>query len=175
MNRTLAVLTLVTMYLIMGCTKNSSTIGSTPVPASQSHVGRYGMYGHSNARYSGSGYSQSIPVDTANNMIQSYLFSVNYPTTDTALRSLTFDADTLRAYLKNSNIVTLKFMLAHQPDFVSTHGSGVYSGYDPNALTMVVVGLNDNDDYVLNSRNEVYEHFSPCPIYCTTNLSPTIQ
>jgi hypothetical protein len=58
-------------------------------------------------------------------MLESYLSSVGYPSVDTAIRSLSFDADTLRAYLQNPNIVTLKFMVAHQPDYINGGHGGV--------------------------------------------------
>jgi hypothetical protein len=175
MKSTFIAIALFSIYFILGCTKESGTVGNMPAPQG-SPVGNYGMYGHSNARYAGSDYSQSIPVTDANQMIQSYLTSVNYPAADTALRSLSFDADTLRAYLQNSNIVTLKFMLAHQPAYASgTTTKGVYAGQNPNAMTLVVVGLNEQDQYVLNNRNGVYEHFIPCPNRCTGNGDAFIQ
>ena len=161
-------------FSLVACSKDPDTFKSTPTPVStqNSNFHSYGV-GNSRSRYAGSDYSQSIPISAANSMIQSYLESVSYPSTDTALRSLTFDADTLRAYLQNPNIVTLKFVLAHDPSYMTAH-AGEYSGMNPNAVTMIVVGLNDSDQYVLNNRNEVYEHFKPCPNYCTSNSSPFI-
>jgi hypothetical protein len=166
MKSTFIAIALFSIYFILGCTKESGTVGNMPEPQG-APVGNYGMYGHSNARYAGSDYSQSIPVTDANQMIQSYLNSVNYPAADTALRSLSFDADTLRAYLQNPNIVTLKFVLAHQPAYATGASTkGVYAGQNPNAMTLVVVGLNEQDQFVLNNRNEVYEHFMLCPTVC---------
>src|SRR5690606_9809507 len=89
---------------------------------------------HSNARYLGNGFSESIPIDTANRMIQSYLTGVGYPAVDTAIRSLIFDADTLRAYLANPNIVTLKVMLAHKQSYIHSRHEGTGSGLNPEAL-----------------------------------------
>jgi hypothetical protein len=107
-------------------------------------------------------------------MIGSYLQSVGYPAIDTAMRSLSFDADTLRAYLQNSNIVTLKFMIAHRPEYKAIH-KGKYAGMNPAAMTVVVVGQDQDDEYILNSRNEVYEHMFPCPERCNGNSSSLIQ
>jgi hypothetical protein len=104
-------------------------------------------------------------------MLESYLSSVGYPSVDTAIRSLSFDADTLRAYLQNPNIVTLKFMVAHQPDYINGGHGGVPAGMAPGAMTMIVVGLNNNDQYVLNNRNEVYEHFATCPFTCPGSVN----
>lgn len=147
--------------LFYSCTKKSGTVSDTAIPAGAAAHGA-----QSNARFSGPHYSQSIPLDTANSMIGSYLSSINYPSVDTAIRSLSFDADTLRGYLQNSNIVTLKFMIAHRPEYKALH-YGQNAGMSPGALTVVVVGQDDADNYVLNTRNEVYEHMFPCPSYCT--------
>jgi hypothetical protein len=110
--------------------------------------------------------SQSIPLDTANMMLNSYLTSVGYPYVDTAIRSLSFDADTLRAYLQNSSIVTIKFMLAHQQSYIHNGHNGEAAGFSPGAVTLLVVGMDDNQQYVLNSRNQVYDHAANCPWSC---------
>ena len=158
---------------ILACTKETGTIAQAPEP--QGSTSHSGVIGRSGARYAGPDYSQSIPVDTANAMIQSYLTSIEYPSKDTALRALTFDADTLRAYLSNPNIVSIKFIMAHQPVYKNSNKRGKYAGMNPQAMTMIVVGLNSNNQYVLNNRNEVYEHFSPCPNNCQFNGTPYIQ
>ncbi len=80
------------------------------------------------ARYSGLDYSQAISISEANQMIGSYLSSINYAANDTTLRSLSFDADTLRSYLNDTShgkIVTLKFMLAHTPNYLASGGGQV--------------------------------------------------
>jgi|SRR5690606_3999440 len=108
-------------------------------------------------------------------MIQSYLTGVGYPAVDTAIRSLIFDADTLRAYLANPNIVTLKVMLAHKQSYIHSGHEGTGSGLNPEALTLVVVGLNNNDNYVPNSKGQVYDHLLNCPSNCPGFSSATIQ
>lgn len=119
------------------------------------------------ARYAGTDYSQAIKIDTANRMIASYLSSINYPSNDSSLRSLTFDADTLRAYLNDSRIVTLKFMLAHQPGYMNGGRYGLNCGMKASALTVVIVGMDENDRYIYNNRSMVYEHAMPCPNSCS--------
>ncbi len=177
MKHSIAVISIFALLFILACTKETGTVGTQDTaPLIAAPAGNGGMPSTSGkARLSGPGYSQSISVELANSMIQSYLTSVKYPAMDTALRALTFDADTLRAYLQNPNIVSVKFMMAHQPAYKNSGNNGKYSGMNPNALTMVVVGLNSNDQYVLNNRNEVYEHFSPCPNYCPSNTPVMIQ
>jgi hypothetical protein len=155
-------LTLFSLLMIYACTKESGTVSNSPLPM----PGSNSVLGHHTARYSGSDYSQSIPVDSANALIGSYLTSVHYPNVDTALRSLTFDADTLRAYLMNSNIVTLKFMIAHRPSYKASN-NGNYAGMNPGALTVVIVGQDEADNYVLNDRGQVYDHTQPCPSHCS--------
>lgn len=159
---------------ILACSKETAPVSSIPAPRAEIS-GSYSWPGQHSAMRLGAGFSQSIPVDTANSMITSYLGSVGYPSVDTALRSLSFDADTLRAYLQNPGIVTLKFMFAHQPAYKNSGFGGQYSGMHPDALTLVIVGLDNNDQYVLNNRSEVYEHFNPCPQNCHGSATAFIQ
>ena len=122
---------------------------------------------HSNARITGVDYSQPISLDEGNKMIGSYLQSVNYPYQDTALRALSFDADTLRAYLANPSITTMKFYFGHQLSYLAAGGAvGQYVGMKPGALTIIAVGLNDAGAVVRNTSNGVYEHAMPCPNSC---------
>jgi len=175
MKDTRIIITLLALCTIIACSKERGTASDAPTPQATGNTVSNGFYGGSNARLSGSNYSQSIPLDTANAMIQSYLTSVRYPYADTALRALTFDADTLRAYLmQNPSIVSVKFILAHQPAYKNSGNNGLYSGMKPQALTMIIVGVNESDQYVLNSQNGVYEHLTPCPVQCG-NASPFIQ
>jgi hypothetical protein len=125
---------------------------------------------HSAARLVGSLYSQPIQIDTANRMIASYLESVGYPQVDTAVRSLSFDADSLRAYLSNPTITTMRFYLGHQLSYLNggTDRFGKDIGMRPGALTIIAVGINDAGQIVRNSSNGVYEHAMPCPYSCPT-------
>jgi hypothetical protein len=123
------------------------------------------------------GYSEALSIDTANRMIQSYLASVGYPQQDNSLRSLVFDADVLRSYLSNPNIKSVKFMMAHQPDYIAAGNFGVNAGMNPSAITMVIVGVSSEGAYIKNGQGKVYEHFAPCPKDCPNsfNQSPIIQ
>jgi hypothetical protein len=174
MKNTYPVLALLALCLVMACTKESGIISNTAAPAVNQSNNQYGMYGHT-ARYAAADYSQSIEVDTANRMLMSYLHSVGYPNTDTAIRSLSFDADTLRAYLQNPQIVTVKFMLAHKQSYINSGYEGKPSGMNPGALTMIIVGLSENNQYVRNSRSGVYDNMYPCPNNCVFNPNPLIQ
>ena len=129
-------------------------------------------------RFSGSDYSQTISIETANEMINSYLTSIDYENSPYGLRSFVFDADTLRSYLSDTThgkIVTLKFMLAHQEGYINEGNYGVDAGLDGRAMTFVIVGLDEDDQYIYTRDNEVYDRIKPCPAYCDNsgvNLTP---
>jgi hypothetical protein len=162
-----ALFSLATILFISACSKDSDNY--TPVAGNQAQlIQQNPTYTGVKFRYSGADYSQPIPIDDANNMIQSYLTSINYPNNQTDLRSLTFDADTLRAYLADGRIKTLKFMLAHQPGYAATN-YGMNAGMKANAITMVIVGLNESEQYIYNGNDMVYEHFRPCPDHCSAS------
>ncbi len=122
----------------------------------------------SSARVVGAQYSQPIQIDTANRMIASYLESVGYPQVDTAVRTLSFNADTLRSYLSNPNITTMRFYLGHQLSYLNggTDRFGKDIGMRPGALTIIAVGTNDAGQIIRNTSNGVYEHAMPCPYNC---------
>ncbi len=124
------------------------------------------------ARLVGAMYSQPIQIDTANRMIASYLESVGYPNVDTAVRSLSFDADTLRSYLANPNITTMRFYLGHQLSYLNggSNRFGKDIGMRPGALTIIAVGINDAGQVIRNTSNGVYEHSMPCPYSCGFDL-----
>lgn len=133
---------------------------------------------HNAGRLVGDGFSKSIGIDTANRMIASYLESVGYPYADTSIRSLAFNADTLRAYLANPNITDVKLYLAHQITWLdggpNRYGKNI--GTQPGKLTVILVGLDNNGAVVRNSANGVYEHALPCPTSCGSSASdPYIQ
>lgn len=136
---------------------------TTKVPAANNNTAAA-----ANARIVGAQYSQPIQIDTANRMIASYLESVGYPQVDTAVRSLAFDADTLRSYLSNPSITTMRFYLGHQLSYLNGGNDrfGKDIGMRPGALTIIAVGVNDNGQIVRNATNGVYEHAMPCPYNC---------
>ncbi|MEO6833612.1 MAG: hypothetical protein ABI378_13495 [Chitinophagaceae bacterium] len=167
MKKTTTIIVLSALCCFLACTKQSGTVSPNATPATS------GFSTH--ARLSGTNYSKSISVDTANYMIQSYLTGVGYPSADTSIRALSFDADTLRSYLSNPSITTIKFMIAHQSSFINAGGYGTKPGLNPEAIILIIVGLNDNNQYVLNSQSGVYDHMAPCPLQCPGNSSSLIQ
>jgi hypothetical protein len=177
MKNTAGLLIIVTLITFLGCTKESGYVSHTAQPVATATAGGTlaGMYGRNTARLSGLNYSHSISVDTANKMIQSYLTGVGYPSVDTAIRALSFDADTLRAYLANHDIVTVKFMFAHQAGYLNSGNYGGNPGLNPSAITLVIAGVDNNDNYVRNSQNGVYDNMTPCPFQCPGNAGSLIQ
>lgn len=146
---------------LFACNKKES-ITDTPLPSQPKTVNSLGSL----ARFSGPDYSQPISIALANEMIGSYLQSVNYPAQDTAIRSFAFDADSMRAYLADTSIKTIRFYMAHTPEYAAQH-TGVYAGVKPNALTLIVAGFTAGDLLRKNTSNGVYEHMFPCPERCT--------
>jgi hypothetical protein len=133
---------------------------------------------HNAGRLVGEGFSKSIAIDSANKMIGSYLSSVGYPYADTAVRSLAFNADTLRSYLGNPAITDVKFYLAHQLGWLNaaTGNYGKNVGLQPGKLTIICVGLDNNGNVVRNHVDGVYEHAFPCPTTCGSSASdPYLQ
>lgn len=170
MNRLFPLFAFLSFAILISCNKkeaNNAVANPAPVTVSNNYNPTH------SARLAGPNYSQSISMDMANNMIQSYLTSVNYPYTDTALRALSFDADTMRAYLKDTRIVTLKFVMAHQVAY-SQASFGKYAGMKPGALTMIIVGLDENNVIIRNSYGGFYEHFDPCPASCPGGSSDAL-
>ncbi len=168
MFRKFSVAALLSIMCIYSCSKkNQGAVQPVAPTAGQTPYTGYALRGTNDD------YSASIPVDSANRMIGSYLTSIGYPGNDSSLRSLSFDADSMRAYLKNPNVKTVKLMLAHQPAYINSR-YGQFAGMNPQALTVVIVGVNSTGSYVKNAQNEVYEHCSPCPVHCDGNTDAYI-
>jgi hypothetical protein len=150
------------------CNRHEASVepGATSVKTYTTNSG-----GNQMGRLTGDYYSSSIAIDTANKMIGSYLQSVGYPSKDTTIRALSFDADTVRNYLADTSIKTLKFYLAHQLSYLNggTNRFGKNIGMSPGKMTIIMVGLADNGDIVRNTSNGVYEHAFPCPSACGGN------
>ena len=111
--------------------------------------------------------SQRVSIADANNMIQSYLTSISYPDNNTNLRSMTFDADTMRNFLNNSAVVNLKFIVAHRDSYINSGKYGTYCGTNATGFTFVILGLNSSNQIIYTSNNMVMEHTRPCPTFCS--------
>ena len=114
--------------------------------------------------------SQSVSVEQANNMIKSYLNSINYEKNDTDLHCLIVNADSLRAYLNDTSkgkITKVKLMLAHTPVYIKKcEGNPVNCGYKAGALTLIIAGYDSKNNYVYDKNGRVMDHLAPCPESC---------
>ncbi len=161
---------LATAALAIGLTTSCGRHDANTAPgadAVKTYVPNTGIT-HNAGRIVSGNYSKPISLDTANRMISSFVQSVGYPIVDTAVRSVSFDADTLRAYLANQDITAVKFYFAHQLSYLNSglNNYGKNIGMKPGALTIICVGVNDNGGVVKNTSNGVYEHAMPCPNNC---------
>src|ERR1043165_4591049 len=155
MKHTLVLATASLAFCITSCNRHEAADpGSNSV---KTYVTNPGIT-HNAGRLVSSAYSQPIAVDSANKMIGSYLESVGYPYVDTTIRSLAFDADTLRAYLQDKSITTVKFYLGHQLGWLDGDATryGKNIGMTPGKLTIICVGLDDNGNVIRNTSNGVY-------------------
>ncbi len=117
------------------------------------------------------GNSAFIPADSANKMILSYLTSINYQQNDTDLDCLTIDADTMRAYLANTNVKKIKLMFGHTLEYINAGGGNQYCGYQTGALTVIIACYDSMNNYVYyhapqSAVNMVMDHAEPCPSNC---------
>ena len=105
--------TIVFCSLIQSCTRSSNGPDATRISTPNTAIT------HTSARIGSASYSQPIPLDTATKMIASYLLSINYPTYDTNVRSLSLIADSVRAYLSDSRITTFNLRFAHNLSWIN--------------------------------------------------------
>lgn len=111
-----------------------------------------------------------IPIDSANKMVGSYLNSVNYPSTDTNIQSVTFSASLLRKYLDSltgsSSIAFLKISFAHKLDYINSGHGNINSGFSKNAVTVVLSGYDTTGSYIYYTGNSVIDNGMICPTNC---------
>lgn len=103
--------------------------------------------------------NSAIPVDQANgyidNYIQSYFSQGKFP-----IKSVSIDAASLRNYLNaNLTIENVKIVLGQTDD--TTTGK----------ITMILVGYDQNGNYILNSDNTVLDNTMPCPDQCPNGVA----
>lgn len=122
-----------------------------------------------------------IPVDSANKMISSFLGSIDYQNNDSSLQSLVIDATELKRYMdtvSSSNRITkFKIMFAHKLSYINSGHQNQTAGYNRNALTIVIAGVNENGNYVIFPTTKVFDNSMPCPTSCPlgTASNPLIQ
>jgi len=149
--------------VIVACNKEKSTPVATPSKSTlQPH--------HLAARYypdsTDTINSKFIPVSMANEMINSYLYSINASSDDTDLKSFSINADTLRAYLSLTGVKNVKLIFAHTMAYISSGNYGVPAGYQSGAITLIIAGYDASGNYVFYNGNYVLDHLVPCPYTC---------
>jgi hypothetical protein len=110
-----------------------------------------------------------VSQEEANDMIQGYLSGIDYPANDTSLRSLLYNADSLRSYLSDTSIHQLKLMFAQ--DVSSDSHAAVSPACFGPGLTIVMVGVDANGDYRLYRGTQALNHGVPCPKNCMVSGS----
>ena len=117
-------------------------------------------------------FSRPIKIDTANRMIQSYLTAINSTVNTQEIKSVIYDADVLRAYLDQhvgtdmKRIEKIKFIFAHSLDYVNSGNAGRRPDTNSHALTLVIVGVDKDGDYVYTPNGEALDFGQPCPPRC---------
>jgi hypothetical protein len=114
--------------------------------------------------------SRFIPLDSANEMISSYLYSISYGNNDTDVRSFSVNADSLRAYLSDPSIKNVKLVFAHTLNYINAGNKGVYAGYQTGAMTIIIAAYNGEGNYVYHG-GQVLDHLAPCPYACPTGVA----
>lgn len=116
-----------------------------------------------------SGTSSFISVDSANKMLNSYLNSISYQTNDSDIRSMTFNAADLRRLLdsmqNSSTISEVQIKFAHKLKYINDGHGNQPAGYNKDALTLLLIGVNASGDYV-NQATSIINHGRPCPNTC---------
>lgn len=169
MKRTFAFITLYAFILIMACSKKNSDVATVNPTSSASNSGQASSYPYlGNARFSivDSLHSQYIPMDSANKMISSYLTSINTTHNDSDLHSISINADSLRKYLLNVQVTNIKLIFAHTMGYIRAGHYGEKAGYQSNALTIIIAGYDQNNNYVYYNGSSVLDHGLPCPASC---------
>ena len=117
-------------------------------------------------------FSRPINIDTANRMIQSYLTAINSTVNTQEIKSIIYDADVLRTYLDQhvgtdmKRIEKIKFIFAHSLDYVNSGNAGKRPDTNSHALTLVIVGVDKDGDYVYTPNGEALDFGQPCPPRC---------
>jgi len=144
---------LITVY---ACSKkNTSVEANTPKQGRTIDLSSYALMGLD---------SPFLLPDTANVMIESYLTSIEDDPTQ--LKSLIVDANSLRYYLQNTDITHVKLMFAHKLSYIREGNNGEPAGLDYNALTIVIAGFDENNDYIYSPQGAVMDFCKPCPFEC---------
>lgn len=159
--------------VVIACNKEKSTVEpvqqNQPAKSSTTHLA--GRTTDDSGSFAGSLF---IPTDVANQMINSYIYSLNQAPAGNAtpdLKSFSIDADSFRAYLANPDIKNIKVIFAHTTDYINSGHAGQYAGLQSGAITIIVAGYNAAGDYIYYHGNNVLDHAMPCPYSCAVGAA----
>ncbi len=150
-------LIIVAVLAIYACNKKNATVDTNlNKPGKTPDFRSYALMGLD---------SPFLLPDTANVMIQSYLNSIeNEPN---QLKSLIVDANALRYYLQNTDITSVKLMFAHKKSYIQQATN--LDDMDYRALTIVIAGFDEDNNYIYSPQGAVMDFCVPCPLDCPTN------
>ena len=123
--------------------------------------------------------SSFISIDSANKMISSYINSIDYKHNDSDLVSVRVNAQDLRKMLDSmiasETVTEVQIKLAHTLSYINDGHANQPAGYNKDALTFVLIGINAQGDYV-NAGTAIINHAIPCPSHCLSGsaFSPLI-
>lgn len=148
-------LIVVTALVVYACNKKNTTVDTNINKPDYRSFADYGLD------------SPFLHPDTANVMIQSYLDDRG--SNSTQLKSLIVDANALRYYLQNTNITKVKLMFAHKLSYARDYTGEALPDMDYRALTVVIAGIDNNNNYIYSAQGAVLDHCRPCPEDCPTS------
>lgn len=111
-----------------------------------------------------SGSSVWISQLAANNRITSYLNSID-TMTNPQLKSLLIDAQALRNYLANTDIVQIKLSIAHTQTIYATQPN-TFQNINQNGISLIASGVDELGNYVYYDDIYVMNEMIPCPNNC---------
>jgi hypothetical protein len=151
---------------IGSCSKNrSEVVPAVQAPEPQSSQSNVNLnYAYRTTQ--DSVHSRFISTSIANQMINSYIYSITQDTTQNDdIKSFSISADSLRLYLSNSQIKNVKLIFGHTMEYITLGNSGVYSGMKSGALTIIIAGYDSAGNYIYQGEC-VLDHALPCPFSC---------
>ncbi len=165
MKRKIAI-TLALLSIILACNKEKQTVTPNSAQAASETTTENR---HSGARAGDS--SLFISQTDANQMISSYIASIGNDPNNTlqnpSLHALVVNADSLRAYLANSKIKSVKLIYAHTMSFINAGNYGKYAGNSANAMTIILAGVDIQGNFTyFGQQQKVLDHATPCPYTC---------
>ncbi len=174
MNRKLLIALLLTVCVIAACRKEKTDITPTTASSSATQTTQGNLH-HSGARMGDPG-SMFITKEVANQMISSFVTSIGedpgYNQQAPDLHSFTVNADSLRIYLNNNNLRSMKLIFAHTAAWMNAGNTGKWAGLQSGAITIILAGYDNQGNYVYclpngpNGSQFVLDHLTPCPTNC---------